>query len=257
MRYLQILILLLPGLWGSIESGYAQGKYVIGTVIDRNDSKGVDKGTVTNKRTRQRVRTNTAGRFFITALAGDSLIFTHQAYGSVGIKWDGADNPVINARPLPKLPDRVYELKEVTITAKRYEEVKREIQQELMAPVASRKVTGEQAFDRVADGAGITLLYELFSKRAKGERKAAALMQEYKRHKLAMERLRLLIEQATSITAAETDAFVAFCDLNDDYLLVAEDYDLIVTLQNRERLYRVGYRNVPSRSRIKADPESN
>ena len=253
MRYLQIIIVCLLGLFGAIHCSYAQGKYVIGIVIDRNNNQGVDKGTVTNKRTRQRVRTNTAGRFFITALAGDSLILTHMAYGRVGIKWDGADNPVINARPIPQLSERVFELKEVTITAKRYEEVKRDIQRELEDPVASRKVTGDQAFDRLADGAGITLLYELFSKRAKGERKASALMQEYRRHKLAMERLRLLIEQATTITAAETDSFVEFCNLSDEYLLVAEDYDLIVTIQNRERFYRAGRRS----SRLKADPEQN
>ena len=251
MRYFQIITLCLLGLLGRALDASAQGKYVIGTVIDRNDSKGVDKATITNKRTRQRVRSNPAGRFFITALSGDSLIMTHMAYGRVGIQWDGSDNPVINARPIPKLAERVFELKEVTVTAKRYEEVKREIQQEMTEPTLSQKVTGEQAFDRLADGAGITLLYELFSKHAKGQRKGAALMQEYRRHKLAMERLRLLIEQATSITATESDAFVDFCNLSDEYLLLAEDYDLIVILQNRERLFRAGRRSF----RLKADPE--
>lgn len=251
MRYLQIICLCLAGLTSCMVDAFAQGKYVIGTVNDRNDNKGVDKATVTNTRTRQRVRTNTAGRFFITAQTGDSLVMTHLTYGRVGIKWDGSDNPVINARPIPKLSERVFELNEVTITAKRYEEVKREIQQEMMEPTRSEKVTGEQAFDRLADGAGITLLYELFSKRAKGDRKAAALMQEYRRHKLAMERLRLMTEQATSITATEADAFFDFCNLNDEFLLLAEDYNLIVVLQSRERLWRSGRRSF----RLKADPE--
>lgn len=251
MRYLQNIVVCLLALCGASSSAFSQGKYVIGTVIDRNDNKGVDKAQVVNQRTRQRVRTNTAGRFFITAQPGDSLVMTHMAYGRVGIQWDGSDNPVINARPVPKLSERVFELKEVTIKAKRYEEVKREIQQEMMEPTLSEKVTGEQAFDRLADGAGVTLLYELFSKRARGDRKAAALMQEYRRHKLAMERLRLMTEQATSITATEADAFFDFCNLNDEFLLLAEDYNLIVVLQSRERLWRAGRRSI----RIKADPE--
>lgn len=232
-------------------SAWAQGKYVVGTVIDQITKQGVDKVTIVNQRTRQRGRTNASGRFFMTLQPGDSLILTSQLYNRIGIRYDGSDNPTLIARALPPMPYRVIDLDEVTVTGKRYEEVKREIQQILDEPTASRKVTGEQAFDRLADGAGVTLLYEMFGKRPKSDRKAYYIMQQDRRHSLALERFRLLVEQATTLKADEVDRFYDFCDLDDEYLLKAEDYDLINTLQQLRNRYRNGF-NRPSR--ISPDP---
>ncbi len=231
---------------------HAQGRYVVGMALDQADQKGVDRVTVTNKRTLQKVRTNSVGRFFITALPGDSLIASSQAHFRVGIRWDGSENPVIIIGKLPYTLDvsRTYDLNEVTVKAKRYEQVKQEIQVLLAEPVASRNVTGEQAFDRMADGAGITLLYEVFSKEAKGRRKAAVLSQEYRRQKLAMERMRLLVDQATDIKGADADQFIEFCDFADEDVLRATDYDMIRAIQRRLILFKSGRRS----SRLKEDP---
>ena len=227
-------------------SARAQGKYVIGTVVDQTTRQGVDRATVINKRSRQRARTNATGRFFMTLQPGDSLILTSQLYDRTGILYDGGDNPTIIAKALPPMPYRVVDLAEVTVTGKRYEEVKREIQQVLDEPTASKKVTGEQAFDRLDDGAGVTLLYELFAKRPKTDRKAYYIMQQDRRHALALERFRLLVEQSTTLKPDEIDRFYDFCDLEDDYLLKAEDYDLINTIQQLRNRYRDGF-NRPSR----------
>lgn len=237
----------------SMGNARAQGRYLVGMVLDQADQKGVDRVTVTNKRTLQKVRTNTAGRFFITALPGDSLIATSQIHLRRGIRWDGSDNPIIFIGKLPFNVQREYDLAEVTVKAKRYEEVKREIQVLLAEPTASRNVTGEQAFDRVADGAGITLLYEMFSKEAKGRRKAAVLSQEYRRQKLATERMRLLVDQATDLKGVEVDHFVEFCDFADEDVLRASDYDLINAIQRRLALFKSGRRSL----RIKEDPEQS
>jgi len=248
------LVFIFLGFFGLILFGanhaLAQGRYVVGMVLDQANQNGVDRVTVTNKRTTQRVRTNAAGRFFITALPNDSLIATSQTHFRMGIRWDGSENPVIIIGKLPYTVDRTYDLAEVTIKAKRYEEVKREIQQLLTEPTASRKVTGEQAFDRMADGAAITLLYEMFSKEGKGRRKAAVLAQEYRRQRLATERMRLLVDQATDLKGVDVDYFVEFCDFSDQEVLEASDYDLINGIQRRLVLYKSGRRS----SRIKADP---
>ena len=241
-----LLPIFLISLLGCPGIAWAQGKYVVGTVVDQTTKQGVDRATVINQRTRQRARTNAVGRFFLTIQPGDSLILTSQLYNRTGIRYDGSTNPTIVARSLPPLPYRVVELNEVTVTGKRYEEVKREIQQVLDEPVASKKVTGEQAFDRLADGAGVTLLYEMFGKRPKSDRKAYYIMQQDRRHALAVERFRLLTEQSTSLKADEIDRFFDFCDLDDDFLLKAEDYDLINTIQQLRNRYRDGF-NRPSR----------
>ena len=249
------VILLLSGSFAlflfGVNPAQAQGRYVVGMVLDQANQNGVDQVYVTNKRTTQRVRTNSVGRFFITALPNDSLIATSQTHFKMGIRWDGSESPVIIISKLPFTVDRTYDLAEVTIKAKRYEEVKREIQQLLAEPTASRKVTGEQAFDRVADGAGITLLYEMFSKEAKGRRKAAVLSQEYRRQRLATERMRLLVDQATDLKGVDVDYLVEFCNFSDEDVLEASDYDLINGIQQRLILYKSGRRS----SRIKADPE--
>ncbi|CCH52276.1 hypothetical protein BN8_01262 [Fibrisoma limi BUZ 3] len=247
------ILFLLSGLFGATDRSWAQGgKYVVGTVVDQTTKQGVDRATVINKRTRQRARTNTAGRFFITASPGDSLIMTSQTYSRVGIRFDGSENPQIVAKALPPMPYRVVDLQEVTVTAKRYEEVKREIQQVLEEPTASEKVTGEQAFNRIADGAGVTLLYELFAKRPKTDRKAYVIMQEDRRHKLAVERFRLLVDQATDLKGEDVDRFLDYCDLSDEFLLRSSDYELINTIQQLRNRYRNGF-NRPSR--ITADPD--
>ncbi|AQG80374.1 hypothetical protein [Spirosoma montaniterrae] len=251
MRHLLIIALFLSTI--ALPSRVrAQGKYVIGSVIDQTTGKGVDKATVINQRTRQRARTNASGKFFLTVQQGDSLILSSQLYNRVGIVYDGSENPQLIAKALPPLPYRVIDLAEVTVTGKRYEEVKREIQQILDEPVASKKVTGEQAFDRVADGAGITLLYEMFGKRPKSDRKAYYIMQQDRRHALALERFRLLTEQATDLKADEIYRFFDYCGLDDDFLLKAEDYDLINTIQQLRNRYRYGF-NRPTG--IQPDPE--
>lgn len=251
MRYCFVILLLVAILTGRSDNAWAQGKYVVGTVIDETNKQGIDRATVTNKRTRQRARTNSAGRFFITASSGDSLIMTSQTHGRVGIRYDGSDNPQLVARPLPPMPYRVVDLQEVTVTAKRYEEVKREIQQVLEEPTASKNVTGEQAFNRVADGAGITLLYEMFGKRPKSDRKAYVIMQQDRRHALAVERFRLLVDQATDLKGEDVNRFFEYCDLGDEFLLKSSDYDLINTIQQLRSRYRNGF-NKPSK--LAAEP---
>ena len=248
-----LLLLCIAGLLSWSGSAWAQGKYVVGTVIDQTTKSAVNKVTVVNQRTRQRGRTNESGRFFMTVQPGDSLIITSQLYNRTGIKYDGSNNPTIIAKALPPMPYRVVELDEVTVTGKRYEEVKREIKQILDEPVASKKVTGEQTFDRLADGAGVTLLYEMFGKRPKSDRKAYYIMQQDRRHALALERFRLLTEQATDLKADDIDRFFDFCDLDDEFLLKAEDYDLINTIQQLRNRYRNGF-NRPSR--LSPEPES-
>ncbi|QJW89100.1 hypothetical protein HNV11_06700 [Spirosoma taeanense] len=252
MRAVFVYLLFLFIVFGWSGQARAQGKYVVGTVVDQTTKQGVDRATVINQRTRQRARTNTAGRFFMTVQPGDSLILTSQLFSRTGIRYDGSENPTITARALPPMPYRVVDLAEVTVTAKRYEEVKREIQQVLDEPTASKKVSGEQAFDRLADGAGVTLLYEMFGKRPKSDRKAYYIMQQDRRHALALERFRLLVDQATDLKGDDIDRFFDFCDLDDEFLLRASDYDLINTIQQLRNRYRYGF-NRPSR--LSADPE--
>jgi hypothetical protein len=254
MRCSIVFLLVVVSALSGVSQAWAQGKYVVGTVVDQVSKKPVDKVTVINKRTTQRARTNTAGRFFLTLQPGDSLILTSQLYNRASIQYDGSDNPIIVARALPPMPYRVVDLAEVTVTGKRYEEVKREIQLELAEPTASRKVTGEQAFDRLADGAGVTLLYEMFGKRPKSDRKAYYIMQQDRRHALALERFRLLVEQATSLKPDEVDRFSDYCDFDDDFLLKASDYDLINAIQQMRNGFRI---NQQRPSGIAADPEQS
>ena len=94
----------------------------------------------------------------------------------------------------------------------------------------------------------------MFGKRPKSDRKAYVIMQQDRRHALALERFRLLIDQATDLKGDNVDRFVDFCELDDEFLLQAADYDLINTVQQLRNRFRYGF-NRPSR--ILADPEQS
>ena len=149
---------------------------------------------------------------------GDSIIAA-SFNGRVGIKWDGqTEDPVLFMKQTGRA------LPEVTITSKREETLRREIQQLLQEPQATKNLSADQVLDLAQSP--VTLLYELFSKRARSDRKVLVLMQQARRRKLANYRLELIAAQATRLRGEELERFLAFCSFDEDYLLMATEYDL-------------------------------
>lgn len=212
-------------------SAQAQQKYVLGKVLDADNQQGVELATVTNLRSKQVTRSNKKGAFFLYANPGDSIIATN-LNGRAGIKWDGeTEHPVLFMKQTG------LALPEVVIATKREETLRREIQQLLQEPQATKNLSTEQVVELAQSP--VTLLYELFSKRARSDRKVLVLMQEARRRKLANYRLELIAAQATRLRGEELERFLDFCNFDEDFLLSSSEYELTYqTLQTYKAFKR-------------------
>lgn len=198
-------------------------RFVLGKVLDVATGQGVDNASVINQRTLFVGRTNDAGTFYLQVKPGDSIIVNSPSHGRAAIQWDGVTKaPVITLKKQLELTGVVLE--EVTVRGKREADLKRELQQLLSEPVAKKGLTGEQVLDLAQSP--ITLLYELFSKRAKSDRKAAVVMQQFRKEQLADYRMELIISKATNFKGDEAEQFQKYCHLTDDFVLQSSEYEL-------------------------------
>jgi hypothetical protein len=198
---------------------FAQKKFIIGQVLNEQTKQGIKNATVINKRTRQLSRTNYLGNFLLYVIEGDSLEATHNTYGQASIRWDGKDE-----EPKILMQKLAIELPEVVIKTKREATLQREIDKLLREPEAKRNLSVDEALALAQSP--ITLLYEVFSKRAKSDRKLAVLMQQDRRKRYANLRLEAVVLRTTDFRGDKFDDFKRFCNFDDAFLLNASEYDL-------------------------------
>jgi len=230
MRLLLTLVLCFPLFL------YAQTpKYIIGKVLDQETGRAVTNASVINKRSQAVGRTNQAGAYYIQIQPGDSVVITSPTHGRAAFFWDGTTaQPVMRMKR--QLADNAITLNEVTIRGKQEAELKRELEQILSEPAARRNLSFGQALN-LADSP-ITMLYEMFSKRAKADRKLAVLMQEDRRHRLADYRLDLIAGRATDLKGDNLDQFKEFCDFDDLFILQSSEYDLTYAILQKLKSYQ-------------------
>ncbi len=200
---------------------YAQKGYVIGKVLDATTKQGVNLATITNLKTKDMTRTNKEGVFFLDASVGDSIevaSLTHER-GAFRCKAENEEMTI----SLKKL-SRAIELPEVRVATKREQQLQKEIQQVLAEPEARKNLSFGEAVSLAQSP--ITLLYELFSKSAKEDRKVAMLMQEKRRRDLANYRFGMIAGQATELSGDRLERFRYFCDFSEEFLLLSSDYEL-------------------------------
>lgn len=223
-----ILLILLQGLGGL--SAFAQKSYVLGKAIDKVTGKPVPSATVVNKDTKQVTKTGDNGNFLVRASKGDSIKITSIGYKAVGIAWDG-----INLEPVIEMRQDAIALKEVVVRDKRLEQVKKQIEELMGSPEASTKLKWKDISNLINTntstpgtiGISIDGLYELFSKEGKSRRKLAAMKQEDLKKLLVEYRYNSeYISFVTKLKGQELKNFMRFCNLPDNFVLTANDYDL-------------------------------
>lgn len=228
----QIGLWIVLGLLGPMSGVVAQNRVVVGRVLDQQTRQGVDRSTMTNKRTGQRARTNEAGRWLLQAQMGDSLILTSLTHGRAGLRWNGSPGePILLVNRMSEEDIRTIQLAEVEVRGKNEEQLKYELQQILAEKKALKGLSGNEVLNDLAGGSVISLLYDAFSRQAKSKRKAVIINQEHRRHLLADYRLRQTIIRATTLMDDQIEQFINFCNFDDDYLLRVTDYDLIHQVQ--------------------------
>ncbi|MFC5408883.1 hypothetical protein ACFPMF_06170 [Larkinella bovis] len=231
MRFLFVFLFISCAAWAQ------PPKYILGKVLDQETGKGVGNASVINKRSLAVGRTNQLGNYYLQVKPGDSVVVTSPTHGRRAFLWDGTtQEPVMRMKR--ELADNVITLNEVTVRGKQEAELKRELEQLLSEPEAKRGVSAEQVLDRAASGSVITLLYEAFSKRAKADRKVLVLMQEDRRHKLAVYRFDLVAGRATDLKGDELDKFREFCQFDDMGILQATEYELTFAILQQLRAFK-------------------
>ncbi len=229
-RVLKILILLIPLQGLGVLSTFAQKSYVLGKAIDKVTGKPVPSATVVNEDTRQVTKTGDNGNFLVRASKGDSIKITSVGYKATGIAFDG-----VNLEPVIEMKQDAIALKEVVVRDKRSEQVKQQIEELMGSPEASTKLKWKDIANLVNTntstpgtiGISIDGLYELFSKEGKSRRKLAAMKQEDLKKLLVEYRYNSeYISFVTKLKGQELKNFMKFCNLPDNFVLTANDYDL-------------------------------
>ncbi|MFN4146725.1 MAG: hypothetical protein ACK4GN_12945 [Runella sp.] len=212
---------------------FAQKGYIIGKVLDMESHKGIDLATVTNLNSRKLTRTNKQGVFFMEAMPGDSIEITSLTHERGAFRWGGENEEITLS--LKKL-EKAIELPEVKVASKREQQLKKEIEQILAEPEARKNLSfGEAA---ALAQSPITLLYELFSKSAREDRKVAMLMQEKRRRDLANYRFAMIAGQATDLRGEGLERFRYFCDMSEEFLLLSSDYELTYEILQCWNVYK-------------------
>ncbi len=211
-------------------STLAQKSYVLGKAIDKVTKKGIPSATVVNKNTKQITRTSENGNFLVRASKGDSIKISSIGYKNAVIEWDGS-----TTEPVLEMKQESIILQEVVVRDKRMEQIKKQIDELLATPEASTKLKWKDISNLIntntstpgAIGISIDGLYELFSKEGKSRRKLAAMKQEDLRKLLVEYRYNTeYISFITKLKGQELKNFMKFCNLPENFVLSANDYDL-------------------------------
>ena len=211
-------------------STIAQKSYVLGKAIDKATKKGIPSATVVNKNTKQSTKTSENGNFLVRASKGDSIKISSIGYKNAGIEWDG-----VTMEPVFEMRQDAIALQEVVVRDKRLEQIKKQIDELLATPEASTKLKWKDISNLINTntstpgtiGISIDGLYQLFSKEGKSRRKLEAMKQEDLRKLLVEYRYNSeYISFVTKLKGQELKNFMKFCNLPENFVLSANDYDL-------------------------------
>lgn len=217
-----------------------QERYVTGMVRSDSGQLAIPTARITNLRNRNVTRSNTTGTFMIMARPGDWLEITCPTCDPQRVRIDSTDRDVEVAVARYVVPQGTTLLQEVTVRGKSDAEMQEAIRQIQKEPEAQRRLTTDQALGMAESP--ISLLYELFSKRAASLRKLAVLQQQDRRRELADYRFnKPYVQDITGLPdGPRLDDFYAYCRPSDEFILRATDYALMNHVRTAWRDYGLG-----------------
>lgn len=212
-----------------------------GLILNSENETPVPFVTVYNTTFHRVSSSDSSGFFTISANQGDSLVFTSLGYEKLITIWEAGGDPtqpyIVNIIP------KVYELQSVDIHAFRTEEAfKRHIlameipeEEKLTIPgmefVQPAPSNGEGG---VAISGPISYLSNQFSRRAKEHRKFLAAKEAYNsQNAIARKYNPEFVKNITKLEdPQELEKFMEFCKLEDSFIERANEYELIVAVNN-------------------------
>lgn len=215
--------------------------YVVGKVQDIESGKNIVQARVYNQNAKAGSYTQTNGMFFVWANAGDSIKVSAKGYNMVAFKVQNMVKDTLIK--LLKDPAFVTTLEEVIVQGKRPEQMRREIQELIGETPKTGKFDASSLISSAgAGGAGLSInaIYDYFSKQGKDHRKADVLKQQdkykfYADWKLNPKR----VTKLTGLKGTMVDAFIAYMNLDEQYILRASDYELNATILGYYDAFRI------------------
>lgn len=193
--------------------------------------------TVTNLTTRQGVVSNEEGFFYITFPAKDTLQLSAINYEAYSLYF-GDTAQATNYDLKIHLSEKTYQLENVTVFAFRDEAAfKRailaldDIPEEPGKIVIPGTYQGPRLEKKASAASPISFIYDRFSKRARYERKVQQAKRDAKYQKtLAKKYNRAMVEKITGLNDSRLDEFILFCQLKDEFIERANEYDIILAI---------------------------
>lgn len=196
-----------------------------GVVTEEHSKERIPDVMVVNARSEERTATDALGRFRISALEHDTLVFSRPGYGYRYMVARNADSVLVT------MPPRNFLLEEVPVTAFKLTSnlPKDVVLKEPARPSGSAIQVPQPKAPTLANP--VDFLYDQFGNRPRQLRELAALVNsDQYRVQLAESRNREALFELTGLTETRIEEVLLFCRYNQSAIHSATDYELLVSL---------------------------
>ena len=254
MKIILLLNLLVPVI--SVRAQLFNKQPVLqGRIIDDSTGEHISFVQLLNESKRKWAICDDNGSFSIPANQGDTLVFS--ALGYLGKVVIVSDSIIHNGLTVALLP-RVYEIDKIKVfgfrnysdfkekfKALKLPETKTDILRENLA-IAFKKIAEEAEYNKeVSDmqglnGVGATIPFQLRSKEDRQRLHLQEIIkQEEKQHIIEKKYNREIIADLTHLKDDELTDFMIFCNFSKEYLLRTDQYDILVEVLKKLKLYKM------------------
>lgn len=215
-----------------------------GEIINKEDGELVPYVHIINLSTNQGTTSDMEGKFNISISSKDTLMFSSVGFDKYKLTFSDheIDSDSYFIRIL--LDQSSYELSPVNIFAFKDEAgFKQDILNMKLPEDSNTKIiipgsyggplTSKDLNGGFSLGSPISSVVNIFSKEAKELRKYERVMKDYPRQKTINEKYNMeVVEQITGLKDEDLNKFMLFCKISDDYILTANDYEIVVAVHN-------------------------
>jgi hypothetical protein len=202
---------------------------ISGQVFDRdNRFLPMPKVAVINKRTNNGMYADAEGKFSVTGLQTDTLLFSVIGYNTkkVCLKDSVLKKEYYIEIELHKLQ---YTLKEVSVFGTRS-------LSDIDKDIAKLDSTRRSRYYREINGleSPITYLYERFSKFGKSKQKVAEWENEDLKKDILKDLFRLYVKNdIIDLSEEEFEAFILYCNLSEEFIKTASQFELVMAIKGK------------------------
>ncbi len=205
---------------------------ISGQAFDKETKLPLPKLMVINSRTNQGVFADAEGKFSITGVQSDTILFSAVGFllKKVCLKDSIARKKYYIEVLLQKLQ---YTLKEISVFAtKNLNEIQRDIDK-----LGVKKDYSVDGLDAL--GSPITYLYERFSKFGKSKQKVAEWENEDLKRDILKDLFRLYVKHdIIDLNDGEFDAFIKYLNFSDEFIQNATQFELVMAIKGKYESFK-------------------